>query len=169
MRRTTSFVTLAALSVVFLTGCNNSVKDQNAALIEENQQLRAQLEQANSERLAAEERASRQVEIARAAEQRAQQAATEAARQQPVNQPALGYTPPAANRPATTNRSVASASGASLPTTHVVKEGETLSHIALKYYKNAGLWQPIYDANKAVIGPNANRVRAGMKLTIPAR
>ncbi|MCL4209863.1 MAG: hypothetical protein KJZ68_04310, partial [Phycisphaerales bacterium] len=70
MRRTTSFVTLAALSVVFLTGCNNSVKDQNAALIEENQQLRAQLEQANSERLAAEERASRQVEIARAAEQR---------------------------------------------------------------------------------------------------
>lgn len=168
MRRITPFGTLAALSVLLLTGCNNSLKDQNAALVEENQQLRAQLEQANSERLAAEERASRQVEIARAAEQRAQQAASEAARQ-PVAQPALGYAPPAANRPATTARANTTNAGVTLPTTHVVKEGETLSHIALKYYRNAGLWQPIYDANKAIIGPNANRVRAGMKLTIPAR
>ncbi|MCC6147017.1 MAG: hypothetical protein IT308_05565 [Anaerolineaceae bacterium] len=46
---------------------------------------------------------------------------------------------------------------------------ETLSHVALKYYKNATrpYWMLIYEANKAVIGDNPNIIKPGMKLNIP--
>ncbi len=52
---------------------------------------------------------------------------------------------------------------------HTVVEGETLSHIALKYYGSAAKekWMAIYEANKAVIGDNPNRIRIGQVLKIP--
>ncbi len=51
---------------------------------------------------------------------------------------------------------------------HTVKEGETLSHIALKYYGNAArdYFMVIYEANKEVIGKDPGLIKAGMKLKI---
>lgn len=52
---------------------------------------------------------------------------------------------------------------------HVVESGETLSHIALKYYGSAAKekWMAIYEANKGVIGENPNRIKTGQELVIP--
>ena len=52
---------------------------------------------------------------------------------------------------------------------HTLAPGETLSHLALKYYGSAvkEKWMVIYEANKDVIGDNPNRVRAGTVLKIP--
>jgi len=52
---------------------------------------------------------------------------------------------------------------------HTVKAGETLSHIALKYYGSAVLdnWMHIYEFNKDVIGDNPTFVREGVTLKIP--
>jgi nucleoid-associated protein YgaU len=53
---------------------------------------------------------------------------------------------------------------------HTLKEGETLSHLALKYYGSTekSKWMLIYEANKAVIGDDPGKVRPGMQLNIPA-
>ena len=45
----------------------------------------------------------------------------------------------------------------------------SLSGIAQKEYGNAGLWTLIYNANKALIGANPNKIRPGQVLVIPAR
>ena len=52
---------------------------------------------------------------------------------------------------------------------HTVTADDTLSHIALKYYGSAvkEKWMTIYEANKAVIGDNPNRIRSGQVLKIP--
>jgi hypothetical protein len=52
---------------------------------------------------------------------------------------------------------------------HTVKEDETLSHIALKYYGSAvkEKWMVIYEANKDVIGDNPNVIVPGQMLKIP--
>jgi nucleoid-associated protein YgaU len=52
---------------------------------------------------------------------------------------------------------------------HTVKEGETLSHVAMKYYGSAvkDKWMVIYNANKAVIGDNPNVIVPGQVLKIP--
>jgi nucleoid-associated protein YgaU len=52
---------------------------------------------------------------------------------------------------------------------HTVSGDETLSHIALKYYGSAvkEKWMLIYNANKAVIGDDPNRIRPGQVLKIP--
>ena len=52
---------------------------------------------------------------------------------------------------------------------HVVESGETLSHIALKYYGSAAKekWMTIYEANKSIIGDNPNKIRVGQELVIP--
>ncbi len=52
---------------------------------------------------------------------------------------------------------------------HTVKEGETLSDLALKYYGSAvkDKWMKIYEANKGVIGDNPNIIRPGQVLKIP--
>lgn len=52
---------------------------------------------------------------------------------------------------------------------HTVTEGETLSHIALKYYGSAvkDRWMQIYEANRDVIGDDPNLIRPGQELKIP--
>jgi hypothetical protein len=51
--------------------------------------------------------------------------------------------------------------------TQVVVAGDTLSKIAAKAYGNPSLWPKIYEANKAMIGPNPNLIKPGQKLVIP--
>lgn len=54
---------------------------------------------------------------------------------------------------------------------HKVASGETLSHLALKYYGNAAkpYYMAIYEANKELIGDNPNVIRAGTTLRIPEK
>ena len=47
---------------------------------------------------------------------------------------------------------------------YVVKTGDNLSKIAKAY---STTWKKIYALNKAVIGPDPNLIRPGMKLKIP--
>ncbi len=52
---------------------------------------------------------------------------------------------------------------------HTMRDDETLSHLALKYYGSAvrEMWMIIYEANKDVIGPDPAHVRPGTVLKIP--
>lgn len=52
---------------------------------------------------------------------------------------------------------------------YTVNPDDTLSHVALRYYKHAtrDYWMLIYEANKDVIGDNPNVIRPGMVLQIP--
>lgn len=54
-------------------------------------------------------------------------------------------------------------------TTHKVQPDETLSHIALKYYKRATppFWKFLLEHNNEVLKGNERNVRAGMELEIP--
>ena len=53
---------------------------------------------------------------------------------------------------------------------YVVQPGDTLSTIAGKLYGDVapGAWRTLYEANKATIGDNPNRLRVGMRLMLPA-
>ncbi len=53
---------------------------------------------------------------------------------------------------------------------YVVQPGDTLSTIAGKLYGDVspGGWRAIYDANKAAIGDDPNRIEVGMRLTLPS-
>ncbi len=59
--------------------------------------------------------------------------------------------------------------GAKIKAEHEVKEGETLSGIALKYYGSAEKekWMKIYEQNKQVIGDDPGLIKPGMRLRIP--
>ena len=61
------------------------------------------------------------------------------------------------------------AAKANIITTHTMTADETLSHLSLKYYGHATepYWRIIYEANKDVIGPNPNKVHAGLVVKIP--
>jgi nucleoid-associated protein YgaU len=54
---------------------------------------------------------------------------------------------------------------------HKVKDGETWTHLSLKYYGRTiePFWRVIYEypANKALVGDDYKRLRAGMELIIP--
>ena len=52
---------------------------------------------------------------------------------------------------------------------YVVRPGDSLSKIAKDVYDNGGLFNKIYEANKATIGDNPNMIKPGQKLTIPNR
>jgi nucleoid-associated protein YgaU len=58
---------------------------------------------------------------------------------------------------------------ANIIVTHTLTSTETLSDLALKYYGHATppYWKLIYEANKAVIGDNPNKVHAGLVVNIP--
>lgn len=49
---------------------------------------------------------------------------------------------------------------------YTVKKGDTLTAIA-KRLMGSSNWRPIYNANRAVIGGNPNRIYPGQKLVIP--
>ncbi len=53
-------------------------------------------------------------------------------------------------------------------TEYVVQKGDTLSLISKKVYKDGRKWNRILDANKELLKGNPNRIKAGMKLVIPA-
>ncbi len=53
------------------------------------------------------------------------------------------------------------------PVNYIIRRGDTLSHIALHYYADAAKWRLIYETNRAVIGPNPNTIRTGLKIVIP--
>lgn len=50
--------------------------------------------------------------------------------------------------------------------THVVKKGDTLQKISMKYYNTTKNWQKIYQANKKVL-KNPDDLKVGQKLIIP--
>jgi nucleoid-associated protein YgaU len=52
---------------------------------------------------------------------------------------------------------------------HTVEGGDTLGGIALKYYGSAvkDKWMVIYEANKALIGADPNKLKRGLVLKIP--
>lgn len=52
---------------------------------------------------------------------------------------------------------------------HVVKPGETWTHLSLKYYGHTTepYWRPIYEANKAIVGDDYRKLRPGTELVIP--
>lgn len=52
---------------------------------------------------------------------------------------------------------------------YVVRSGEDLYDIALKFYHHGGMWKKIYNANRRIIGPSPNNLRAGERIVIPAR
>jgi len=50
--------------------------------------------------------------------------------------------------------------------THVVAAGDTLVKISQRYYGNTTSWQPIYNANRELLGPNGT-LKVGTELKIP--
>ncbi len=52
---------------------------------------------------------------------------------------------------------------------YVLKEGDTWTHVSLKFYGHTTepYWRPIYEANKAMVGDDYRRIRPGMELIIP--
>jgi len=74
-----------------------------------------------------------------------------------------------APEPVVSMRGVIKADVPKFITEHTLVAGETLSHLALKYYGHAtpSYWQHIYEANKDLIGDNPGRVQIGMVIKIP--
>ena len=62
----------------------------------------------------------------------------------------------------------ASASEASTQS-YEVQSGDTLLSIAQQFYQDATEWRRIYDANKDAIGADPDKLKVGMKLTIPPK
>jgi len=64
---------------------------------------------------------------------------------------------------------IQSAAAPKVMATHKVEPEETLSHIALKYYKRATppFWKLILEHNTELLKGNERNVRAGMELEIP--
>ncbi len=55
--------------------------------------------------------------------------------------------------------------------TYSVQPGDFLSAIAQKFYGDGSeaSWRKIYEANKAVIGPDPTQLKVGMVLVIPPK
>jgi LysM repeat protein len=53
------------------------------------------------------------------------------------------------------------------PRIYTVVTGDYLSKIAGKFYGDPNQWRKIYNANRATIGSNPDRIYPGQKLTIP--
>jgi nucleoid-associated protein YgaU len=70
---------------------------------------------------------------------------------------------------ATRRSATAKASEPEMIAEHTVATGETLSHIAQKYYGSAvkEKWMAIYKANKETIGDNPGLIKPGQILKIP--
>jgi ABC-type nitrate/sulfonate/bicarbonate transport system substrate-binding protein/LysM repeat protein len=66
-----------------------------------------------------------------------------------------------------TAKSVATLTAADTAREYIVATGDTLSHIALKYYGNRFTWEKIYEANKPIM-KNPNYIYVGQRIIIPA-
>ena len=66
-------------------------------------------------------------------------------------------------------RAKAQAKATKVKAMHKVTDGDTLSHLAMKYYGHATkpYYMLIYEANKDLIGDNPNQVKLGLDLKIP--
>ena len=51
---------------------------------------------------------------------------------------------------------------------YTVVSGDSLSQIAKKHYGDAAKWHQIYEANKATIGSNPDKIEIGQVLTLPS-
>lgn len=61
---------------------------------------------------------------------------------------------------------VSGAEAATCGGTYTVKPGDSLSLIADRHYKNAGMWSAIHTNNLAAIGDSPNAIRVGMTLSL---
>ncbi|MCJ8166951.1 LysM peptidoglycan-binding domain-containing protein [Pontibacter sp. E15-1] len=52
---------------------------------------------------------------------------------------------------------------------YTVKSGDSLSKIAKQHYGDANDWKRIYEANKELIGPNADLIHPGQRFVIPRK
>jgi nucleoid-associated protein YgaU len=66
---------------------------------------------------------------------------------------------------ATPTATVVEAAGES----YEVQSGDTLLSIAQQFYGDGTQWRRIYDANKDTIGADPDKLKIGMKLTIPPK
>lgn len=57
--------------------------------------------------------------------------------------------------------------GDSVPSTHTVQRGDSLSGIAFTYYGDYSKWRDVYKLNKEVIGKDPGMIKPGMKLKLP--
>lgn len=57
--------------------------------------------------------------------------------------------------------------GDAVPSTYVVKKGDSLSLIAFQFYSDYSKWRDIYKLNKKAIGPNPGIIKPGLRLTLP--
>jgi len=55
------------------------------------------------------------------------------------------------------------------PNSYRVKDGDTLSSIAGKYYGDETKWRIIYEANRSVIGNDPGALELGVRLRIPPK
>jgi nucleoid-associated protein YgaU len=51
---------------------------------------------------------------------------------------------------------------------YTVVSGDSLSKIAKNHYGDAAKWHQIYEANKALIGNNPDKIEVGQVLTLPS-
>jgi LysM repeat protein len=119
------------------------LRDQNAALMRENEVLKARV--ADLENAAAAASARTQTVTATEVEQVAQP-------MPPPTNVVVAPSPP--NTGETPSRM------------HVVQKGDTLQAIALKYYGTRSAWTKIYEANKGAL-PNKDQIKVGQQLVIP--
>jgi NitT/TauT family transport system substrate-binding protein len=66
-----------------------------------------------------------------------------------------------------TAKSVATLTAAGTARGYIVAPGDTLSHIALKYYGNRFTWEKIYEANKPMM-KNPDYIYVGQRIIIPS-
>jgi nucleoid-associated protein YgaU len=112
------------------------------------------------EALAAQHEAQRKMQEALARRQQQEAAATPAA----APAPAGGAPAPAPAKPQAVPVSQPAPSDGE---TYTVQKGDSLSKIAKHHLGDANAWRRIYEANKATIGDNPDKIFPGQKLKIP--
>jgi nucleoid-associated protein YgaU len=78
----------------------------------------------------------------------------------PAGQPRL-------NAPASVDKAPSAPRQAPAAATYTVRAGDTLSSIAQAHYRDASRWRAIWEANRATIGWDPDRLKVGMRLRIP--
>jgi nucleoid-associated protein YgaU len=55
-----------------------------------------------------------------------------------------------------------------VPKTYVVKQGDSLWLIAKRFTGSGSRWQEMYQLNRAIIGPDPNKLKIGLVLRVPS-